>query len=230
MRAFIVAAVILLSGVVTQQSSAQVNVGVSVGDRNGFYLEMGNYYKVPQRDVMIIHDARIDDDELPVVFFFADAAGVAPMVIADMRRDGWAWRDIAFHFRINPGLFFVPAYGVPRGFGRYHSYRDWKRMDMRDDDFIRFANVKFISEHYNWNPHEVMRMRAEKRNFFSIHNDIHREALSRDQHHDVREHDGNAPGRQNREINRDKSNNQRNNGEHQRNNENRVRREGRERE
>ncbi|HLP15119.1 MAG TPA: hypothetical protein VK470_02605 [Bacteroidota bacterium] len=202
MRAFIGAAIIILSGIVSGQAQAQVNFGVSVGDRNGFYLELGNYYRVPERDVVYIHDRRIDDDEIPVVFFFADAAGVPPVVIADLRRDGWSWRDIAYRFRLDPALFYVPAYGMPDGYARYHSYRDWRRIDMRDDDFIRFANVRFLSEHYRWDPRDVMRMREQRRNYYILHNDIHREWANREHRPDFDGNNGNHYGWRNKENGR----------------------------
>ncbi|MGE5314229.1 MAG: hypothetical protein ACM3Q4_06010 [Acidobacteriota bacterium] len=227
MRAFIVASAILLTGVFTGQGYAQVNFGLSVGDRDGFYLEIGNYYRVPPREVVVIHDRHIDDDEIPVVFFMADAAGVSPGLIADMRRDGWSWREIAFHFHINPAVFYVPAYGLPGRYARFNSYRDWRRIDWRDDDFIRFCNVKFISERYHRHPDEIMQLRAERRNYYILYHEMRREAFRR--HQEEWRHDrGNHNGWKRREYNREEQWNHQNDPprETPRNDEGRMRRHG----
>jgi hypothetical protein len=222
-RSFMIAAMLLMTVVVTGHSQAQVNVGISVGDRDGFYLELGNFYRVPPREVMVIRDRHIDDDEIPVVFYFADAAGVPPVVVADLRHRGMSWRDIAFHFRLSPQIFYAPAYGAPLGFSRYRSYRDWRRIDMRDDDFVRFANVRFISKHYNRNPGDIIRMHDQNRDFHAIHNEVYHENGRNNGHHE---------GDRTREFNQGRDNRGRGHEDREapQNNDSRPRRHGRERE
>ncbi|MGE5353367.1 MAG: hypothetical protein ACM3P0_14890, partial [Acidobacteriota bacterium] len=84
----LLAAVLLMASVKT---GAQINAGISLGHRgglNGFYMTMGNYFRVPQREIIIVRDRRLPEDEIPVVFFVARRAGVSPREVARLRRSG----------------------------------------------------------------------------------------------------------------------------------------------
>ena len=54
---------------------AQTNVSVSarIGD---FHVAVANYYEVPEREVIVIRERRIRDDEIPVALFIARQARV----------------------------------------------------------------------------------------------------------------------------------------------------------
>ena len=184
MRTFIIAAAVFATACVfTSQANAQINFGVSVGDRNGFYFDIGSYYRVPEREVVIVRDRNIRDEELPVVFYFADMAHVRPSVIVDLREDGYTWMDIALRFRLSPSMFYDPVYGRPYGYDQWRPGRGWGRIRFADDDFIRFCNVRFLSERYHYRPEVIMRMREHQHDFYMIHNDIRREM----DHHESRD-------------------------------------------
>lgn len=91
-------------------SEATVDLGISIGDEGlrGFYLAVGDYYRVPEREVIIIKERHIPDEEIPVVFFIAQRAHVRPATIIDLRLRGKTWMDITLHFGLSPGIFYVP--------------------------------------------------------------------------------------------------------------------------
>jgi hypothetical protein len=187
MRAFIIAAALAIMAGCSSEGFSQVNIGVSIGDRDGdgygFYAAVGNYYRVPEREVYMIRDRRVREEEIPVVFYFAEMAHVRPIVIVTLRENGYTWMDIALRFRLSPSLFYDPAYNRHYIDERYQPGRGWGRIRFADDDFIRYCNVRFLTEHYHYRPEDVLRMREHQHDFFYIHNDIRREM----EHHDSRE-------------------------------------------
>ena len=72
---FIFAAVAILALSFAQPSLAttQWNLGVSIGNEgvNGFHFSVGEYYRVPEREVVVVRKRGIPDEELPVVFLLA---------------------------------------------------------------------------------------------------------------------------------------------------------------
>src|SRR5258708_2679469 len=78
-------------------SRAELSLGISVGNEgiDSFYLNVGNYYQVPQASVLLCRDRHIPDEEIPVVLFLATRAHVAPELVIQQRLGGRAWMDIA---------------------------------------------------------------------------------------------------------------------------------------
>ncbi|MFZ3116331.1 MAG: hypothetical protein WA121_12150, partial [Syntrophales bacterium] len=92
-------------------AETQWGFGLSGGSEGltGFNLSVGNYYRVPEREVLIVRDRGIHQEELPVVFFLAQRAHVAPGVIVDLRLRGMNWMDITLHFGLQPDIYYVPV-------------------------------------------------------------------------------------------------------------------------
>ncbi len=166
----------------TSSADTQWNVGVSGGD-NGiedFYISVGNYYDVPEKEVVVIHDRGIHEEELPVVFFLAQSAHVSPRVIVDLRLKGMSWMDITLHYGLAPKIYYVPVkHGPPYGnaYGHYkkHPKGDWGRNDLRDRDIVNQVNLKFMSEHYQCAPDQVMKYRSEGKSFTSMDRNFRQE-------------------------------------------------------
>jgi hypothetical protein len=171
----------------TTYADTQWNVGVSGGDHgiDGFHLSIGEYYDVPEREVVVVHDRGIDDDELPVVFFLARRAHVPPEAIVDLRIRGMSWMDITFHFGLEPDIYYVPVTvyeerHYPHGnawgyYGKYHKKGDWRRIRLSDNDVVNQVNLGFMRNHYRYNPDRVMRYRSEGKRFAAIDREIWRE-------------------------------------------------------
>jgi len=174
-----------LSGCVVapNQPNSRVSVGGSFvdGDLNSFYFSLGEYYRVPERDVLYIHERRIPDYEIPVVLFIFQRARVTPSVIINLRLSGSSWMDISLRFGLGPDIYYVPVqsvYGSPYGhaYGHYQnrSRNEWNKIRLADDDVVNLVNLRFISERYGYPPEDVMRMRSSGKNFVSIHDEARR--------------------------------------------------------
>jgi hypothetical protein len=160
---------------------ADVDIGVSI-DKDGlkgFYLAIGEHYKVPEKEIIVVRQKNIPDEELPVVFFLASRAGVAPSVIIKLRLGGKSWMAITAHFGLNAGIFYVPAakvsgppYGKAYGHFKNKKKAKWGAIRLSDAEVVNFVNLKFISEHYGRPADDIIKMRQKGANFVSINAEV----------------------------------------------------------
>ena len=166
---------------------AQVDFSISIG-APGFYFSIGNFFGYPEREVVVVHERGVPDDELPVVFFISQHAHVAPEVVIRLRAvEHWPWTRICAYYRIPPSVFYVPvpAYGPPygRAYGYYKRFpheRDWGRIQLRDADIVNQVNLIFISKYYNYPPEQVIRLREGGASFGNIERKVYRLREDRD--------------------------------------------------
>lgn len=161
------------------------NVGVSGGRSgiNGFNLSIGEYYGVPEREIAVIHERGIYEEELPVVFYLAQRAHVYPGYIANLRLKGMSWMDITLFLGLSPDIYYMPVvieryapfYGPAYGYYHHHPRGGWTRHDLRDRDIINQVNLRFMSEHHRYAPEKIMRYRSEGRSFTDIDRYISRD-------------------------------------------------------
>ncbi len=151
---------------------AGINLGFSIGDGglNDFYLSAGNYYRAPQREVVVVQ-REVPEDDGPVVFFLAHRAHCSPYRIIRMRRMGYSWWRITMALRLNPDIYYVPM-GRGRIYGPYgRAYGYYRHRDPRyltDPDIVNMVNLRFISSYYHVPPREIMERRARGEDFASI--------------------------------------------------------------
>lgn len=173
-----VAALFLAAGLAA--ASGQVSAGVSISDGKvrSFYLSVGDYYGVPEPQVVAVRDRfRLSDEELPVAFFLARRARVEASVIMGLRLKGLSWLDITFHYGLKPDIFFVPVaatrIGPPygRAYGYYRKYGprgEWRKISLRDREVVDLVNLRFMSEYHHMSPEAVMERRGRGEAFLSI--------------------------------------------------------------
>jgi len=182
---FTAIALLVLSFAQPAVAQTQWNLGVSIGNEgvNGFHFSVGEYYRVPEREVLVVRKRGIPEEELPVVFFLATRARVAPGVIIDLRLGGMSWMDITLRHRLSPEIYYVPInggkigppYGNAYGHYKKHPRNEWGKVRLPDRDVVNMVNLKFMSEHYGYPPEKVMQMRAEGRKFAAINDSIQKE-------------------------------------------------------
>lgn len=172
---------LMLSAVMPVQADNRVDVGATIVDGNirNFYLAIGEYYRVPERKVMVIRERHIPDIEVPVVLYIAQRARVEPGVIIDLRLKGNSWMDITLRFGLGPDIYYVPMrevsgppYGHAYGYYKHKPKHQWKNIRLDDDEVVNLVNLRFISERYKYAPDEVVRMRSGGRDFIVINEDI----------------------------------------------------------
>lgn len=180
MRAkFLLLASLLMLTPVHAESRLDIGGTLVDGNLRNFYVAIGEYYRMPEREVVIIRERRIPDYEVPVVLHIAERAHVEPGMIIDMRLRGRSWMDITLHFGLGPDIYYVPVrkvYGPPYGhaYGHYKNKQrdEWKHVRLDDDDVVNLVNLRFISDRYKYAPEDVMRMRSGGKNFVVINEEI----------------------------------------------------------
>jgi hypothetical protein len=162
-------------------ASAQTPISVSarVGD---FHVAIANYYQVPEREVIVIRERRIPDDEIPVALFIARHANVPWTRVVDMRLRGDSWWSISVRLGLGPEIYYVPiamAPGPPygRALGHYKKKhrKEWRTIVLRDADVINLVELRFLSEHYRVAPERIIELRGRDRDFVAIHAEVHRQ-------------------------------------------------------
>jgi len=166
-------------------SHAQVNLGVSIGEDRlrGFYLGVGEYFRVPEREVIVIRERRIPVEEVPVVFFIAQKARVEPATVVNLRLSGRSWLDITIRYGLSPEIYYVPVpvvvegppYGKALGHFKNKPKKEWKTIVLSDHDVVNLVNLKFVSGHYGHPPEEVIKWRSQGKDFVGINHEIRKE-------------------------------------------------------
>jgi uncharacterized membrane protein YgcG len=135
---------------------------IDADDLKNFYRAVGAYFKLTDDDVHRYSATGISNDDLPVVLIIAQRANIPPDRVIEMRRSGKSWNDITTHFGLNPEIFYVKVNQPPSGppYGNAYGYYKNKKGAMNDDDYVNMANLKFLSEHYGYQPDEIIKIRS----------------------------------------------------------------------
>ena len=166
-------------------AETQWNVGISGGSEgiSGFHVSVGNYYRVPDREVVIVRERGIPEEELPVVFFLCQHARVSPDVVISLRSRGFSWYDITIQLGLTPEIYYVPVasykdgrpYGHAYGHYRNHPKEKWSKAKFTDAEIVNQVNLEFISKQYGYDPVRVMKMREMGTSFTTIERKVSRE-------------------------------------------------------
>lgn len=172
---------LLLPSLYTGNASAQLEIGLSA-DKDGikeFYLAIGEHYKAPEKEIMVVRERGISSDEIPVVFFIARRAKVAPETIIDLRLKGKSWMNISLSFGLTAEVFYVeskkdygPPYGKAYGHFKDKPRKEWNTIRLPDGDIVNFVNLKFISDHYGYSTDEIIKMRSSGEKFVRINGKV----------------------------------------------------------
>lgn len=166
--------------------AGQADLGISIGDGRlrGFYLAIGDHYRVAPRLVVDYRTRyRLDDDELPVVFFLAARAQIGPQAVIDLRLKKLSWLQVAVRIGLSPEVLFVPVaadrvgppYGNAYGYYRKHGRSgDWRQIVLTDREVVDLVNLRFLSEYHGIPPDEVIALRGRGRAFVAIHEEVGR--------------------------------------------------------
>ncbi|HPD20613.1 MAG: hypothetical protein QM299_14690 [Pseudomonadota bacterium] len=182
-RVLVVSAGILIMILVSISPSfagTKWSVGVTGNDDgiSGFHLSIGEYYRVPHREVVVVHQQGICHEDLPVVFFIAKRACVHPDMIARMRLRGMTWMDITLHFGLGPDIYFIPGC---TGGKRYHP--GLKHRHLSDHDIVNQVNLIFLSGYHRCPPDRIVKYRSQGKSYVVIDREFTRER------HKARTHD-----------------------------------------
>ncbi len=197
-RSVYLALIIGLLGTSLGASSFDIGVSGSESGINGFSLSIGDYYRVPQQEVVVI-ERSIPRDEMSVVYFLARESHRDARYISDLRVRGGSWWDISLRLGLDPSTLYVVDSHRHSGppYGKAYGYSRDKRHHLRDAEIIELVNVRFLSDYHHISPDDVIDRRrgGERYNHIDEH---YRENNNRPKYREER--------RENRESNSDREN------------------------
>jgi len=186
---------------------AGVNVNINLGgsESANYYRSIADYHRVSEKDVYFVRQRGIPDEELPVIFYLASLAAVAPSIVADeYRRPGITLNDLTRIFGLNPEIYHYPVktrvdgppYGKAYGYYRNKPKKEWKNIRLSNTDIINLVNLRFISESRGVDPEDIIKRRAGGKSFLLIDDDIGK-GKSKSQAGKKKDFDSNKPGKGN---------------------------------
>ncbi len=148
MRSIVVGLIMMLYPVSQGLGQARFGFSLNDGQLDNFYLAIGNFYHVPAREVVVVRDYGLPEEDIPTVFFISSHSRYEPAVIARMRYEGDDWVDISDRCGIREDTYYVPS-GPPYGNAwGYYRHRGWEKpYYLTDADIIRVAGRGF--RHYD---------------------------------------------------------------------------------
>lgn len=149
---------LLLVGTLAFSSNFDIGVSGSDGKINGFTFSIGDYYRVPYKEVVVV-ERRLPRDEVGVAYYLARQAHRDVGLITDLRLRGTSWWDITLRLGLDPRVLYVVetrrAYGPPYG----RAYGHQSKHHLHDREIINLVNVRFLSDYHRISPDEVIERR-----------------------------------------------------------------------
>lgn len=151
--------------------------GVDPAVREAYFRAVGEYFGVPFQEVTIISGWELSPDEVPVVLFLAQKAGVSPDALIGARRGGRLWLDVAGRFGLDARAFHIPLSAdadlgmLSRAYGEYRSRPpgEWSVIRLEDVEVVALANLRVLSERTGATPLAVLEARAQAGSFLSCY-------------------------------------------------------------
>ena len=163
----------------TARGDIEASVNIDNSGIREFHLAIGEFYNVPQTDIELIKSRKIEDEELPVVFFLAKRARVTPTTISELKLGGKTWIDITHYFGMGADIFYVkagpvsaPPYGKALGYYKNKKKSQWRYIKLSDEDIVNLVNLQFIVAKYNYSPDSVIKLRCGGKDFMAINKDF----------------------------------------------------------
>lgn len=147
-----------------------IGVAGSEGGIDSFAISIGNYYRVPEREIIVI-ERYIPREELSVVYLLANRSHRSVRYIIDLRLRGLSWWDITWRLGLDPYTLYIvdsrrhsgPPYGQAYG---YH--KEGKNYRLRDDEIIELANIRFLSKYHDVSYDDVIERRRQGEQYHFI--------------------------------------------------------------
>lgn len=172
-------------------SAANYDIGISGSDRgiDGFSLSVGNYYRVPQQEIMVI-ERSIPHEEMSVVYYLARQSHRDARFITDLRVRGLSWWDISFRLGLDPRTLYVvesrrysgPPYGNAYGYDKHRKHR------LGDAEIVDLVNLRFLSNYHHISTDEVIDRRRRGENYNHI-NEYYQKNKKQTQYREERRED-----------------------------------------
>jgi hypothetical protein len=139
---------------------------------DNFYSALMDYYKVSDNSLANAKAGAVADDELAVDCFIAQRARVEPEAVTSLRNSNLSWMQVAFHYQLNPWVFYSFLRDFPSHTAYESAYEKFKKptlkINLTDAEIVNLANLKFLSEYYGRDPKDIVQKRIAGKSFRQI--------------------------------------------------------------
>jgi hypothetical protein len=145
-----------------------------------YFRAVASYFHLPASEIAILGDWELPADEIPVVLFVANRAGVSPEALVALRTSGKTWAELAGRYSIGAPTLHVPlrpqASVGPLG-ATYERFRstpvaDWNRIDLTDRDIIMLVNLRVLAAVLDLRPGEILAQTASAPTFVQLYQQL----------------------------------------------------------
>ena len=77
--------------------------------QEAYFRAVAEFFDVPSFELEILRDWSLPPDEIPVILFIADRAGVVPEALVALRRSGESWARLAERYGVGAPELHVPV-------------------------------------------------------------------------------------------------------------------------
>lgn len=132
--------------------------------RQAWFQAVADHFDVSIREVEILAESRMSDDELPLVLLLARRAGVSTDALVAFHRGGRGWSEIAARYGMGAAAFHVPlAESAPAGpleevYERYRAVppSQWNQIELGDEELVQLADLAFVTEYLRVSAGDVL--------------------------------------------------------------------------
>jgi hypothetical protein len=166
-----VALALVLAGAKAQESDAT---------QEAYFRAVGEFFDVPSFELEILRDWSLPPDEIPVVLFVAERAGVVPEALVALRRSGESWARLAERYGVGAPEFHVPvpdqaATGPLNSV--YQRFRElptsrWREIRLSPGDIVALVNVRLLSQTLGIAPAEVLSLAGSTSSFVQLYGEL----------------------------------------------------------
>lgn len=151
--------------------------GADQGVREAYFRAVAEHFNVEVQEVGIIGEWELAPDEVPVVLFLAQRAGVSPDALIGLRRGERPWHEVAGRFGIQPRDFHLPL-PADAGLGPLadvyeefngRSPREWSEILLEDWEVVALVNLRILSQQTGVPPLTVLNGFMEAGSFMAAY-------------------------------------------------------------
>jgi hypothetical protein len=150
--------------------------------REDYFRAVAAFFSLPATEIAILSDWDIPPDEIPVVLFLAQRAGVSPEALVALRISGQSWSTLSDRYRVTASTLHVPVRDeAPAGTLAvvYERYRrtavgEWNTISLTDADVIGLVNVRLIAQSLGVPAEEVLRRTGLAASFVELYAQLKR--------------------------------------------------------
>ena len=132
--------------------SMAIPLEAQVSDRGAvasYYNAVGEYFRVPLNEIMILSEWRLAAEEIPVVLYTASQGGISPEAVVALRRAGQNWPTVARRYGLDAANFHVPLDGGSGPLARvYQAFSSLPRAEWSTKDLLNEAIVGLVKLRY----------------------------------------------------------------------------------